>query len=76
MIEAQGGTCAMRGCNGEPKHVDHDHACCPAKSKGCGKCVRGVLCFKCNVLLGMAQDEIDRLQAAIEYLQQWSAASV
>lgn len=34
-------------------HVDHDHDCCSPKNGsmiygGCGKCVRGLLCFNCN----------------------------
>jgi DNA-directed RNA polymerase subunit RPC12/RpoP len=34
--------------------------------------VRGVLCNKCNLLLGMAKDDIDILKSAIEYLQKYS----
>jgi hypothetical protein len=49
-------------------YVDHDHTCCPG-GKTCGNCVRGLLCFKCNVLLGMAQDDINVLRSAIRYLK-------
>lgn len=31
--------------------VDHDRACCPG-SVSCGKCIRGLLCAKCNGSLG------------------------
>jgi hypothetical protein len=59
MVEDQEGHCAI--CDEEPKefHVDHDHET--------GK-VRGLLCFKCNSLLGMASDSIDILSRAIQYL--------
>lgn len=31
--------------------VDHDHKCCDLKTKSCGKCLRGLLCSKCNLRL-------------------------
>lgn len=47
--------------------VDHDHSCCPGK-KSCGPCIRGLLCFGCNVGIGHLRDNIKNLQSAIEYL--------
>lgn len=47
--------------------VDHDHECCPGK-KSCGKCVRGVLCFGCNIGLGGFKDSPELLVRASEYL--------
>ena len=54
MLEAQGGGCAV--CTAPPRrnrlHVDHDHACCPGK-RSCGRCVRGLVCYPCNVRLAL-----------------------
>lgn len=47
--------------------VDHDHSCCPSK-KSCGKCIRGLLCFECNIGLGKFKDDIHLLVRAINYL--------
>jgi hypothetical protein len=32
-------------------HIDHDHACCPGK-RHCKRCIRGILCSRCNTHLG------------------------
>lgn len=47
--------------------VDHDHNCCDSKY-GCKKCVRGLLCHKCNIGLGSFEDNLDSLKSAVEYL--------
>lgn len=47
--------------------VDHDHSCCPGP-KSCGKCVRGILCMRCNTLLGLVEDNPDILLSAINFL--------
>lgn len=74
LLESQGGRCAIceTGTPGGPHgwwQVDHDHACCPGQ-RCCGKCVRGLLCGRCNSLLGYARDDPKRLRAAIQYLGQ------
>ncbi len=47
--------------------IDHDHSCC-TDNNSCGKCIRGLICFDCNVALGMIKDNINTLQSMIEYL--------
>lgn len=51
-------------------HVDHDHACCSGgrNDRTCGKCVRGILCGRCNKLIGTAGDDPNLLRLAIGYL--------
>jgi len=63
MLESQNGVCLICSGpppNGRPLVVDHCH------STGD---VRGLLCNNCNALLGMAADDIQRLTAAITYLE-------
>lgn len=53
--------------------VDHDHTCCPTpgRKRGCcGQCVRGLLCWSCNVGLGHMQDKPERLRKAAAYLEE------
>jgi hypothetical protein len=66
MVEAQNNKCAICSARGEEERngklvVDHCHAS--------GK-IRGLLCNKCNLLLGHADDTIERLERAILYLSQ------
>ena len=66
LLEKQNGKCLVcgilldkQGSKSIKPHVDHDH------KKGF---VRGILCSKCNLLLGEARDSIEILQSAINYL--------
>lgn len=61
----QENVCAI--CKREPDsgrykgfYVDHDHRT--------GK-VRGLLCYRCNMVLGYAKEDLDVLQTAIHYLK-------
>jgi hypothetical protein len=65
LIEAQGGVCAICGNTEDSRvarqlSVDHDH------DTGA---IRGLLCNRCNPMLGYARDNIAVLKAAIAYLE-------
>ena len=77
MLVDQGGCCAIcqsQDSGGKPWAVDHDHACCPGE-KSCGKCIRGILCWRCNSMLGLAGDKPATLSRAITYLENNSPRS-
>lgn len=63
MLQAQDGRCAICssevGAKGKSLAVDHCHET---------GAVRGLLCARCNVGLGMFQDDVARMRLAIDYL--------
>lgn len=65
MVRSQGNRCAICSDEFKPKrknmtiHVDHCHETMK---------VRGLLCSRCNVGIGLLNDSIERLKIAIEYL--------
>ena len=72
MAEQQNNRCAICGTddpNGKSHRgtwfVDHCH------NTGA---VRGLLCIRCNSVLGMARDRIEVLEAAITYLNSHTTA--
>jgi hypothetical protein len=72
MLAAQGGGCAICGAvaadsTGRSLHVDHDHNCCPGE-RTCGKCVRGLLCRRCNLGIAHFNERADLLVGASQYL--------
>lgn len=71
LLAGQSGRCAIcrrdqPGGNGR-WHIDHDHGCC-GKNRACKKCIRGLLCLRCNVSIGYMDEDPARLAAAIQYL--------
>ena len=70
LFESQSGLCAICGRAEVPfiiknndmgkLRIDYNHVT--------GK-VRGLLCFKCNTALGMAEDNIDILKKMIDYIE-------
>lgn len=71
MLTAQGGGCGI--CGKTPKQnkkllaVDHNHACCPSTTT-CGKCIRGLLCSTCNMILGIIGDKPSVIVNMARYL--------
>ena len=67
LLEKQGGVCAVCGTSnwggayGKP-HVDHDHKT---------GVVRGILCVRCNVAIGLIDDSPDRALEIISYLRKF-----
>ncbi len=62
LFEQQGGRCAI--CKEDltsvnKAHLDHCHK---------NKTIRGLLCTRCNLGLGLFDDDVTKLQSAIEYL--------
>lgn len=53
-------------------NVDHNHSCCPGR-KSCGKCVRGILCRRCNRVLGLLNENPLLLPSyLLEYLKKYA----
>lgn len=77
LLKEQGGGCAICGTKRPGSKgwaLDHDHACCgrPSDAKTCGKCIRGVLCGRCNLAIGLFDDDPERLRVAAKYLKRKS----
>lgn len=69
MLKKQGGGCAICGAttggpgkNHENLCVDHCHTT---------NAIRGLLCVRCNLILGKANDSVELLSRCIEYLRQF-----
>lgn len=58
LLASQGGGCGICG-RPDADNVDHDHET---------GAVRGILCFPCNVAIGLFHESEDRLLAAAAYL--------
>ena len=48
--------------------VDHDHACCPGQVSKCGRCIRGLLCNRCNMVAGALGESADLAAAMAAHL--------
>lgn len=74
-LAKQGGHCflcpAIRGSIRNARFCyDHDHACCSG-SHSCGKCLRGLLCNRCNYYVGQLETIVKDglLETMLKYVQ-------
>lgn len=67
ILHRQGGCCAICKRVAQKWDVDHDHQ---------SKVVRGVLCHPCNLMLGLARDNMETLIRAAFYLEDGSPQKV
>lgn len=81
ILEAQGGVCF--GCLREPVpdrrlNIDHEHAPNEKQRQPWERAllVRGLLCHRCNRILGMANDNPDILRRLADYLDHPPAKSI
>lgn len=71
MFEKQCGLCAIchkPDASGTRLAVDHDHECCNG-DYSCGNCIRGLLCKKCNMGIGLLGDNPDTIANALLYVK-------
>jgi hypothetical protein len=73
----QSGVCAL--CKHLSHHhgtlqrlqVDHNHDCCDLHTKSCGKCLRGLLCADCNMLLGYLEKVLKQTTMVVPKWDTW-----
>lgn len=74
-VSELGGLCSACGRKSDRVlGIDHDHSCCSGVGS-CGKCVRDLLCIKCNTALGMCGDSVDILMSLVSYLLRFQDVS-
>jgi|ERR1035437_328784 hypothetical protein len=77
LLIKQNGLCAIcghlshRGDKTQRLQVDHNHKCCDLKTKSCGKCLRGLLCADCNVLLSYFERFINEATTVVPKWDTW-----
>ena len=78
LLTKQLGKCAIcsRDTDMMTGEIDHDHRCHAGTWDGCLKCLRGLLCRKCNMGLGLFCDDPEILRRAIDYLQSFSSTGL
>ena len=79
---AQCGVCAL--CKHLSHHhgtlqrlqIDHSHDCCDLRTKSCGKCLRGLLCADCNILLSYLEKLLKQATMVVPARDTWLSAAL
>lgn len=64
LLEEQNGVCSICGNKPNDREFDLDHC-------HINNLARGLLCRKCNLALGLFEDNKELLQKAIDYIDCW-----
>ena len=72
MLAAQRGGCAVCGNSAGELVIDHDHGCCPSNRGCCGRCVRGLLCHRCNRVFGNLDDSVELVRLLLKYAEAYA----
>lgn len=51
-------------------HIDHDRRCCPGQ-RTCGKCIRGILCVRCNLQVGGVEAILTKMDNSPEKMMEY-----
>lgn len=48
--------------------IDHDHSCCPDRET-CGKCLRDIICQRCNAFVGYVETTPNLVDEVLAYIE-------
>ena len=72
VIQEQLGLCSICSTQlNDNMCIDHNHACCQ-EEYSCGNCIRGLLCNRCNIAVGVHENS-ERLLQSYKYLIQYKS---
>lgn len=66
ILESQNNSCAICKSKNKKFYIDHDHKCCPTEIS-CGRCIRGIICQKCNMFMHYVDEYLEYLDIAVIY---------
>lgn len=68
LLIEQNNRCAICKEEGKALSLDHDYSCCPG-TESCGRCLRGLLCNDCHLMLEYANYDPEILTKWAEFIE-------